>query len=272
MDLYIGDITDPATVSQVVTTVRPDLVFHLAALGGVGHAYEELHYVNAYGSLLLSETLRKEQLSARTLVTTSSGIYGSVPPKELPIKEDAILRPQTAYAVSKATQDLVAYQQFAAHGSPIIRVRPFNIIGPGQGPHFVASAFAKQLAEIELYHREPVIEVGNLDSRRDFVDVRDVAVAYRLVMERGESGQAYNVCSGRAQSIRSLLDILLANCQVEDVEVRQVSVLMQVADVPVQMGSFEKLHRQTGWQPEIPFEQTLLDLLDYWRRRTQEAA
>jgi GDP-4-dehydro-6-deoxy-D-mannose reductase len=271
-DQYTGDITHPATMSHVVTAVRPDCVFHLAALAGVGRSYTELHYVNAYGSLLLLETLRKEQMSPRTLFTTSSGIYGSVPPNELPIREDTLLRPQTAYALSKAAQDLAAYQQFAAHNLPIIRMRPFNIIGPGQGSQFVASAFAKQLAEIELGRREPVIEVGNLDTQRDFVDVRDVAVAYRLAMERGKPGQVYNVCSGHARSIRSLLDILLTNCQVEDVEVRRVPALMQAADVPIQVGSFEKLHRQTGWQPEIPFDQTLRDLLDYWRRRTQEAA
>jgi GDP-4-dehydro-6-deoxy-D-mannose reductase len=154
---------------------------------------------------------------------------------------------------------------YGASGVRIIRTRTFNIVGPRQKANFVSSAFAKQIAEIERGMRSPVIEVGNLDARRDFVDVRDVVRAYWLSLAHGQAGATYNVCSGRGRSVHELLDGLLALSTVADIEVRQVADRMQGADVPAQVGSYDRLAAGTGWRPEITWEQMMRDLLNYWR-------
>jgi GDP-4-dehydro-6-deoxy-D-mannose reductase len=150
----------------------------------------------------------------------------------------------------------------------VIRTRAFNILGPRQSPQFVGSAVARQVADIERGKRKPLIEVGNLDAQRDFVDVRDAVRAYWLALEGGKAGEAYNVCSGKARSIHSLLDGLLALSTMQGIEVRQDPKRVQEVDVPIQVGDYAKLHHQTGWRPGIPFEKSLRDLLDYWRERT----
>ena len=154
---------------------------------------------------------------------------------------------------------------YSAAGVRVIRTRTFNIFGPRQRENFVHAAFAKQIVEIERGQHAPVIEVGNLDAQRDFVDVRDVVRAYWLALAHGQPGAVYNVCSGKGRSVRELLDGLLALSRVADIEVRQVAHRMQPADVPAQMGSYQRLAADTDWRPEVTWEQTLRDLLDYWR-------
>ena len=186
--------------------------------------------------------------------------------KELPIRETNPLRPLSPYAVSKVGQDMLGYQYFMSFKLPVIRTRGFNHEGPRRGPVFVCSDFAKQIADIEKGRREPVIRVGNLDARRDFTDVRDVVRGYWLALEKGEAGEVYNICSGRDWTIRAMLDLLLGMTKVK-VKIEQDAARMRPSDVPVLLGDASKFRKATGWETTIPFEQTLRDLLDYWRAR-----
>jgi len=182
----------------------------------------------------------------------------------LPQTEESPLRPNNPYAVSKVAQDFLGLQYHLAYGLPVVRVRPFNHTGPGQSPRFVVPAFASQIARIEVGLQEPVLRVGNLDAARDFSDVRDIVRAYHLAVTEGEPGEVYNLASGRPQPVRGLLETLLGYSQVK-IRVERDEERSRPVDVPVVYGSAEKFHRQTGWEPQIPFEQTLRDTLEYWR-------
>jgi GDP-4-dehydro-6-deoxy-D-mannose reductase len=269
IELCWADLRDPGQIRRILAKILPDRVYHLAALTkqASGHDFQELYEINAYGTINLLDGLQGERPDCRVLITGSSAQYGLVQPGENPIKETALPRPVTHYAVSKVTQDLVAYSYWATWGLKVVRTRAFNIIGPRQSPALVGAAFAKQVAEIEQGLKKPVLVVGNLEAQRDFVDVRDTVRAYQLVLDLGEPGETYNICSGQARSIRSLLDQLLSLSTVKGIEIRYDAARMQPADVPVQYGDYKKIEQQTGWQPEIPFEQSLKDLLDYWRER-----
>jgi len=185
---------------------------------------------------------------------------------ELPIQETNPLRPLSPYAVSKVAQDMLGYQYWMSWKVDSVRTRGFNHEGPRRGPVFVASDFAKQIADIEKGLKPPVLGVGNLDARRDFTDVRDVVRAYWLALEKCEPGEVYNICRGRAWSIREVLDLLLSMTTAK-VEVRQEPWRLRPSDVPVLLGDNSKFVKATGWQPVIPFEQTLRDMLEYWRAR-----
>ncbi len=264
IDVFQVDLADAAALRQIVAAVQPDQVYHLAALTNPAAPYRALYEANVFGTIHLLEATRATTPAAALLIAGSSAQYGPTRPAENPIGEAQEFRPITQYAVTKAAQDLVGGMAAAA-GQRVIRTRSFNIIGPRQGAQFVSAAFARQIAEIEQGRRPPVIEVGNLAAVRDFVDVRDVARAYTLALAAGRPGQAYNVCSGAGRSIQSLLDGLLARSTVSPIEVRPVAERMQPADVPAQFGSYARLAADAGWQPLIPWEQTLQDLLDYWR-------
>ena len=221
---------------------------------------------NIQGQLNVLETMRDIDWDCRCLVVGSSEEYGKVREDELPITEENPLRPMSPYGVSKVTQDLLAYQYHESFGIDLVRTRAFNHTGPRRGEVFVTSNFAKQIAEIEAGKREPMIMVGNLEAQRDFSDVRDVVKAYLLAIEKCESGEVYNICSGHAIRIQELLDRLLDLTDVA-VEVKQDPARMRPSDVMVLQGSAEKFKKATGWKPEIPFDQTLRDLLDFWRER-----
>ena len=169
---------------------------------------------NIAGQVNLSEAVLAEGLCPRMLVICSNEEYGIVAPEELPVKETAPFRPTNPYAVSKVAQDMLGYQYFVSHGLPIVRVRPFNHLGPGQSDRFVSSAFARQIAEAEVGLREPILKVGNLTAERDFSDVRDIVRAYKLALEQGEPGEVYNLGSERAVSIQQLLDLMVSKCRV----------------------------------------------------------
>ncbi len=264
VETHQTDLSDAGALAAIVDAVRPDQVYHLAALTNPAAPYRSLYEANVFGTIHLLEALRTAAPQARVLIAGSSAQYGPTQPHENPINETQEFRPITQYAVTKAVQDLLGHMAAAA-GQPVIRTRSFNIIGPRQGPQFVSAAFARQIAEIEQGRRPPVIEVGNLAAARDFVDVRDVARAYMLAQAAGRPGQAYNVCSGSGRSVQSLLDGLLALSTTPSIEIRPVAERMQPADVPAQVGSYARLAADAGWQPLIPWEQTLRDLLDYWR-------
>lgn len=269
-NMHVVDLRETGRVAAILAEVRPDLLFHLAALTDPRLPYEELHYVNVLGTLSLLDAVRQACPAACVLIASSSAVYGRAPAGRLPIGEDEPFRPASPYAVSKVAQEMIAYQHFAAHGLAVIRSRAFNLTGPGESSSFVTSAFARQIAEIEAGRREPIIHVGNLDTVRDFVDVRDAVRAYRLLAEQGEPGAAYNVCSGRGVHIHALLDALLEMARVPSITVEPDPGRLQPADVPTSVGSSLELCMTTGWSPTFPLERTLHDVLSCWREHVQK--
>lgn len=263
------DLRDPAAVRRSLREVRPDRIFHLAAQSYVPTSWltpGETLSGNVLGQVNLFEAMRDLELPARVHIAGSSEEYGLVLPHEVPIREESPLRPLSPYAVSKVAQDLLAYQYWKSYRLHVVRTRGFNHTGPRRGEVFVTSNFARQIAQIEKGLREPVVHVGNLDSIRDFTDVRDMVRAYWLALERGEPGEVYNVCSGRGYSAHQVLEILLGLSHVK-VEIRQDPARMRPSDVTLLIGDASKFRSVTGWEPSIPFETTVTDLLEFWRKR-----
>ena len=261
------DIRDSISVTETIGKIKPDKIFHLAAQSFVPSSWQapqESLTTNIIGELNVFEAVRAVNINPVIQIAGSSEEYGLVLPDELPIKETNPLRPLSPYAVSKVGQDFLGYQYYKSYNMNIIRTRAFNHTGPRRGEVFASSNFAKQIVEIEKKKREPVIFVGNLDARRDFSDVRDVVRAYWLATEKCLPGEVYNISSGKALSIKEMLDLLLKISKVK-VEIKQDSARMRPSDVNVLLGDNTKFCKQTGWKPEIPFEQTLKDLLEYWR-------
>lgn len=263
------DLADGKRVRDAIEATRPDWVFHLAAQAFVPTAFADPTGTlvnNIVGQVNLLEAVLALHLKPTIMVVGSNEEYGMVEPEELPIKETAPFRPANPYAVSKVAQDMLGYQYHIAHGLPIVRVRPFNHLGPGQSERFVASDFAKQIAEIELGIRPPVIHVGNLEAERDFTDVRDIVRAYHLAVTVGRPGDVYNLGSGRAVSIQHLLDLMLAQSRVS-IKVERDSSRLRPADIPRIVADSSKFRELTGWRAEIPLERTLADTLAWWRNR-----
>ncbi|OPX17497.1 GDP-mannose 4,6-dehydratase, partial [candidate division WOR-3 bacterium 4484_100] len=214
----------------------------------------------------LFESVRELKLDPKIHIAGSSEEYGLVYPEETPIKETNPLRPLSPYAVSKVAQDFLGYQYFKSYGLKIVRTRAFNHTGPRRGDVFVTSNFAKQIVEIEKGMRPPVIKVGNLNAVRDFLDVRDVVRAYALALEKGVPGEVYNIASGKGIKIKELLERLIKISGV-DLKIETDPSRLRPSDVELLIGSPEKFQMATGWKPEIPFDKTLKDLLDFWRKR-----
>jgi GDP-4-dehydro-6-deoxy-D-mannose reductase len=263
------DLRDASSTRDTLEKVRPDWIFHLAAQSFVPTSWTaptESLTTNIIGQINLFEAVRKLGMHCRIQLACSSEEYGLVLPDELPIQETNPLRPLSPYAVSKVGQDLLGYQYWKSWKLDCVRTRGFNHEGPRRGPVFVASDFAKQIADIEKGRREAVISVGNLEAKRDFTDVRDMVRAYWLALEKCEPGEVYNICTGSAWTIRKVLDQLLSMTK-SKIEVRQDPARLRPSDVPVLIGDNSKFVKATGWQPVIPFEQTLRDMLEYWRAR-----
>ncbi len=272
--IHEADLDDPASAAAVIEEVRPDAVVHLAGQSSVQQSWLDpggTLRTNVLGIVHLLDAARRAALRPAVLVVGSAEEYGPVSASELPIREDAPLRPASPYAVSKLAQGALALLYGPAGGMRVVLTRTFHHTGPGRGEAFAESSFARQIAEIENGLRPAVIEVGNLDAVRDFSDVRDVVRAYLMLLEKGEPGQAYNVCSGRGLSIREVLDLLLASSSAL-VEVRIDQQRLRPADVPAQVGDPSRLRAATGWQPRIPIAETLRDLLADWRARVAGAA
>ena len=263
------DLRDAASVTSMIDGIRPDWIFHLAAQSHVPtswHAPAESLETNIIGQLNLFEALRQTGCDARIQIAGSSEEYGLVHRDEVPITEANPLRPLSPYAVSKVTQDLLAYQYFRSYGTHTIRTRGFNHTGPRRGEVFVVSNFAKQIALIEAGARKLVIRVGNLEAERDFTDVRDVVRAYWLIVEHGDAGDVYNIASGKTWRIQDVLDLLLSFSEV-DINIEVDPARLRPSDVELLLGDASKLKAVTGWEPVIPFEQTARETLDYWRAR-----
>jgi GDP-4-dehydro-6-deoxy-D-mannose reductase len=258
------DLRDPAAVREAVAAVRPAAVYHLAGAANQGGSWAQTTdtlAINVMGTAHLVDALRLTGLRPRLLVISSATIYR---PSNEALDEDAPIGPTSPYGLSKLAQEMVTRQALHADDPPALIVRSFNHIGPRQTPDFVAASFARQLAAIEAGRAEPVLSVGNLDARRDLMDVRDTVRAYRAIMRDGVPGRAYNVCAGRAIAIRELLDELVRLTKVK-VEVRLDPARLRPSDQPLVLGRHDRLTQDTGWRPEIPMTQTLADLLDYWR-------
>jgi GDP-4-dehydro-6-deoxy-D-mannose reductase len=261
------DLRDATSTRDAIEEIRPDWIFHLAAQSFVPTSWNaptESLVTNIIGQLNVFEAVRKIKLDCRIQIACSSEEYGMVHPDEVPIRETNPLRPLSPYAVSKVGQDMLAYQYYMSYRTDVVRTRGFNHTGPRRPPIFVCSVFAKQLVDIERGLRPPVIRVGNLEARRDFTDVRDIARGYWLALEKGRSGEVYNLRSGSSHRIRDVLDMLVAMSGLT-VEIAQEPSRMRPSDVPHLEGDNAKFAADTGWKPVIPFEQTLRDLLDFWR-------
>lgn len=265
------DLRDRAALTAAVAAIQPDTVLHLAAQSFVPASFEsprETFDINFYGTLNLLEALQAAGFNGRMLFVGSGDIYGQVAEAALPVREDHPLHPRNPYAVSKVAAEALCYQWSQTSGFAIIMVRPFNHIGPGQSPRFAIADFAKQVMEIRLGRRAPVLQVGDIDVTRDFTDVRDVVRAYGLLLEQGRNGAVYNVCSGREYDIRDLLRRLMVLAGV-DARMEQDQARLRPAEQRRMVASFEALHRDTGWQPAITIEQSLQDLLNDWEKQLQ---
>ncbi len=263
------DIRDATSVKKVITKVKPDYIFHLAAQSFVHsswHAPAETLTTNILGELNIFEAVRELKLNCKIQIACSSEEYGMVYKNELPIRETNSLRPLSPYAVSKVAQDFLGYQYFNSYGIYVVRTRAFNHTGPRRGEVFATSNFAKQIALIEKGKQEPIIRVGNLKAVRDFTDVRDVVEAYWLSLQKCDAGEVYNICSGKGYAIKEVLQILLAASKAK-VQIKEDPGRLRPSDVMVLIGDSTKFRKKTGWKPKIAFEDTLKDLLDYWRNK-----
>ncbi len=263
------DLRDATSVWRTINQVKPDYIFHLAAQSFVPtswHAPAETLVTNVIGQVNIFEALRELKLKTRIQIACSSEEYGMVYENEVPISESNPLRPLSPYGVSKVAQDMLGYQYHQSYGTHVLRTRGFNHTGPRRGEVFVTSTFAKQIAEIEKGRREPVMYVGNLNAMRDFTDVRDMVRAYWLAVEKCEAGDVFNIASDKGIKIKDMLDMLLKMSSAE-IKVQQDPARMRPSDVEILLGDSTKFRKATGWKPEIPFEKTMRDLLDYWRER-----
>ncbi|HZL86116.1 MAG TPA: GDP-mannose 4,6-dehydratase [Candidatus Krumholzibacteria bacterium] len=266
----VCDLTDTAAVRALIDDLEPDAIVHLASVASVGRSFAAPQHTlqnNLLAACNLFEALR-DRPRTRVLVVGSAEQYGRVDTSELPLGENQPFRPASPYAVSKIAQEYLALQYRTSYGLDVVLARSFNHSGPGQSDDFVLPAVAKQIALAEAGRTPHVVRIGNLAVSRDYLDVRDVARAYALLLEHGEGGQAYNVARGRAESLQDLVATLLAKARVA-LTLEPDPKRMRPADLPVLVGDSTRLRTRTHWQPEIPLETTLADVLDDWRQRVQ---
>jgi len=268
-NLVEASLTDATAVRLLIAAVRPDRIFHLAAQSFVPTSWTapaETLTNNIVSQVNIFEAIREVGIDPMIHIAGSSEEYGLVFPNEVPIKETNPLRPLSPYAVSKVTQEMLAWQYNRSYGLKTVVTRGFNHTGPRRGHVFVTSSCAKQVAEIEAGLQEPTLCIGDMEVRRDWTDVRDTVRGYWMSLEKGVPGEVYNVGSGHAYTIREMLDVLLSLSRVP-IQIKKEECRMRPSDVRILLADCTKFQTQTGWQPEIPFRTTMRDLLDYWRRR-----
>ena len=261
------ELHDRGAVTAAIEAVAPSEIYHLAGVPHVGDSWAHVHETfagNVLGTHHLFSALRRARLKPRVLITSSATVYQ---PLNRAITESDAIRPNSPYGTSKLAQEMVGIRAWEDDGIPALVARSFNHVGPRQAPSFVASSIAKQIAEIEAGKKPPVLSMGNLESERDMMDVRDTVRAYYAIVCSGQTRRPYNVCSGQAHTMRRLLDILLSLARVR-VRVEIDPARLRPSDNAVILGSHARLTADTGWTPVIPIEQTLADLLEHWRRAT----
>lgn len=258
------NLLDRQAVRDAVRSSRPDRVFHCAGAAHVGQAWSratEALAINVLGTHHLIESLRAAAPDARILIPSSAHVYA---PDPKPLGEDSTIRPASPYGLSKLAQELLAHGN---SGGPLVYIaRPFNHVGPRQDAAFVAAGFAARIAAIEAGREAPTIFVGNLEPRRDLADVRDTVRAYHAILDNGEPGRPYNVCTGRAIAIADLLDMFLARARVA-ITVQVDPDRYRPSDLPLVVGDPSRIRRELGWSPDIPLERTIDDILAFWRER-----
>tara|TARA_B100001559_G_C16466030_1_gene606585 strand:+ start:181 stop:1158 length:978 start_codon:yes stop_codon:yes gene_type:complete len=271
--LFDGDLNDLSSLITIFDQVKPEIVFHLAAQSFVSSSYTapaDTINTNVVGTSNLLEAIRITKIDPVIHVCSSSEVYGQVDKSQIPINESTDLNPVSPYAVSKVGEDMLAYMYHQAYELKTIRSRMFTHSGPRRGEVFVDSFFALQLARIEQGQQKPVLKTGNLDSVRTFCDVRDTVKAYWMLVDKCDPGEVYNIGGNRTMTIKDMLDLLLNMSSVKnDVKVEQDPKLIRPADVTLQIPDSSKFVQATGWEPSISYEQTLQDMLDYWREEVK---
>jgi len=272
--IYPAELSRLEVVRFILEETRPDYIFHLAAqpisaLSRIDPWFTLENNIRAQLNVL--EAVVQLKLPSRVLVVGSAEEYGKISPEDLPVDEDTPLRPVTPYGVSKIAQDFLGLQYYLSYGVATVRVRSFNHVGPRQREGFVAADFAKQIAEIEAGKRPPQVVVGDLSAGRDFSDVRDVASAYYLALTRGAPGEVYNIGSGTSHTVRELLETLI-RLSGREVAIVQDPARLRPVEVPAVMADIRKFKACTGWEPVIPFEQSMRDVLEYWREQVRTGA
>lgn len=268
IQLYQIDFRDEGQVKRLLSEVKPDVIFHLAAQAFVPASFKnpwETLENNIRGQVNLCQSLLTLEIDARVLIVSSAEVYGAILPEENPVNENQPFRPANPYSVSKVAQDMLAYQYFITYGMKTFRARAFNHIGPGQDKRFALANFASQIAAIEAGNQEAVIRVGNLAAKRDFSDVRDVVRAYHEIVAKGKIGEVYNVCRGEAHSMQALLE-LLCGMSSTPLSIEVDETRLRPLDVEVVVGDGTKLRQDTGWQPTIDITRSLADILDASRQ------
>jgi GDP-4-dehydro-6-deoxy-D-mannose reductase len=258
------DILDAEAVRRAIGDVQPALIYHLAGIAHVGGSWDRTRQtleVNVLGTHHILDAVAEMESPARVLITGSALVYRD---QDRAIVESDPIGPGSPYGLSKLAQEMTGAHAAAERGLPVLLTRPFNHIGPRQDPSFFASSVARQVARIERGLSAPVLEVGNVEGRRDLTDVRDTVRAYQAIVERGVAGSVYNVCAGRAYRIGDILDGFLSRACVK-IEVRRDPARYRPHDAPLVLGDRSRLTNELGWAPRIPIEQTLTDLLEYWR-------
>lgn len=266
--LLEADLSDLSALIRIMNTVKPDIIFHLAAQSYVLTSFNspiQTLTTNIIGTANLLEAVRITRMDPVIHVCSSSEVYGQVTKDEVPIQETCPLRPASPYAVSKVGEDMLALQYWLSYKIRTIRTRMFTHTGPKRGDVFAMSFFAKQAAAAELGLTEPVIRVGNLESVRTFCDVRDAVRAYWILVNKCDAGEVYNIGGNRTATIKEALGILLSFCKKKCV-IKVDPELIRPSDVTLQIPCTDKFNKKTGWKPEIPLEKTLEDILDYWRK------
>ncbi|MBQ8983567.1 MAG: GDP-mannose 4,6-dehydratase [Lachnospiraceae bacterium] len=267
--IYDLNILEPETISPLLEEIHPDAVIHLAAQSSVSVSWKKPDLtvdINIKGTLYLLEAIRNLDYSPRVLLVGSGEEYGHILPDETPIKETNHIRPGNIYAVTKACQNMIGKLYCDAYKMDIMSVRAFNHIGPKQTDLFVVSDFCKQIAQIEAGLSAPVLHVGNLSAARDFTDVRDVVRAYAMLIRTGRSGETYNVGSGQAVTIDQILHKIIAHSSA-DIQVEVDPAKLRPVDVPIIEADISKLQTDTEWEPTISIDDTIEDVLAYWRQQ-----
>lgn len=262
-----GNLTDYQYAESLISTSKPDVIYNLASISRVESTVRDTTHLITTNTLIaynVLEAARIKSPNTRVLAICSGNVYGRVEGNETPIKETNPLRPLNAYAVSKISQEYLSLQYHHAYGTDVVVLRPFNHTGPGQLAEFVIPSFAKQFVNIKSGKQEATLKVGNLDTARDFTDVRDMVRAYVLAADKGENGEVYNIGSGRAYTIREVLAMLQKLSGIS-VEVQEDSSKIRRSDVPILVADPTKFNAITGWTPTTAFEQTLGDVLQYWK-------
>jgi len=262
------NLVDHTSVFNILKKIKPDCVFHLAAESSVASSWKSpinMLNNNVLSQVNIFEAVRELELPTRIIVSCSSEEYGLINESDLPVNENCCFNPLSTYAVSKVAQDMLAYQYYKSYNMDIVRVRAFNLTGPGRSPNYALSSFAKQIADIEkgLLAKNTIL-VGNLNVKRDYTDVRDAMNAYHKIASKAKSGTVYNLCSGKAHSLKDLLDILIS-FSTTDINIEVDELRFRPSDLPIMLGDNTKIKTKIGWTPEIDIHDTLKDLLNYWR-------